>query len=104
MTTLTLIRKPDCHLCEVASEVIDAVVAELPDAAAEQIEIVEASINDDPALYELWWEKIPVLLIDGELHAHWRVTPDRLREALETAVRSDVKSESKEALWPSAMS
>lgn len=98
MTTLTLIRKPDCHLCEVASDVIEAVVAELPDAAAEQIEIVEASINDDPALYELWWEKIPVLLIDGELHAHWRVTPDRLREALETAVRSDVKSESKEAL------
>ncbi|MGS0561391.1 glutaredoxin family protein [Microbacterium aurugineum] len=98
MTTLTLIRKPDCHLCEVASDVIDAVVAELPDAAAEHIEIVEASINDDPALYELWWEKIPVLLIDGELHAHWRVTPDRLREALETAVRSDVKSESKETL------
>ena len=39
MTTLTLIGKPDCHLCDVASEIIDAVVAELPDAAAERIEI-----------------------------------------------------------------
>ncbi|MFJ2551021.1 glutaredoxin family protein [Microbacterium sp. NPDC087591] len=87
MTTLTLIGKPDCHLCDVASDVIDAVVAELPDAAAENIEIVEASIQDDPALYELWWEKIPVVLIDGELHAHWRVSPDRLRQALEEAVR-----------------
>lgn len=87
MTTLTLIGKPDCHLCDVASEIIDAVVAELPDAAAERIEIVEASIHDDPALYELWWEKIPVVLIDGELHAHWRVSPDRLRQALEEAVR-----------------
>lgn len=98
MTTLTLIGKPDCHLCEVASDVIDAVVAELPDAAAEQIEIVEASIQDDPALYELWWEKIPVVLIDGELHAHWRVAPDRLRGALEDAVRGEAKSASKESL------
>lgn len=96
MTTLTLIGKPDCHLCAVASEVIDAVVAELPDAAAEQIEIVEASIHDDPALYELWWEKIPVVLIDGELHAHWRVSPDRLRDALEGAVRTVALSDQKE--------
>ncbi len=87
MTTLTLIGKPDCHLCEVASEVVDAVIAEMPDAAAEQIEIETASIADDPALYELWWEKIPVVLIDGDLHAHWRVSPERLRTALEEAVR-----------------
>jgi predicted thioredoxin/glutaredoxin len=98
VTTLTLIRKPDCHLCEVASDVIDAVVAELPDAAAEQIEIVEASIQDDPALYELWWEKIPVVLIDGDLHAHWRVSPERLREALEAAVRGEAQIETKESL------
>ncbi|AZH77631.1 thioredoxin family protein [Microbacterium sp. Y-01] len=89
MATLTLIGKPDCHLCDVASEIIDAVVAELPDAAAERIEIVESSIQDDPALYELWWEKIPVVLIDGELHAHWRLSPDRLRHALEEAIRAD---------------
>jgi predicted thioredoxin/glutaredoxin len=89
VTTLTLIGKPDCHLCDVASEIIDAVVAELPDAAAERIEIVESSIQDDPALYELWWEKIPVVLIDGELHAHWRLSPDRLRHALEEAIRAD---------------
>lgn len=89
MTTLTLISKPDCHLCDVASEIIDTVVAELPDAAAERIEIVEASIADDPELHALWWEKIPVVLIDGELHAHWRLQADRLRTALEDAVRSD---------------
>ncbi|MCT1476632.1 glutaredoxin family protein [Microbacterium sp. p3-SID336] len=96
MTTLTLIGKPDCHLCDVASEVVDAVVAELPDAAAERIQIVEASIQDDPALYEQWWDKIPVVLIDGRLHAHWRVAPDRLREALEEAVRDDALVEEKE--------
>jgi len=97
VTTLTLIGKPDCHLCDVASEVIDAVVAELPDAAAEQIEIVEASIQDDPALYDLWWEKIPVVLIDGELHSHWRVSPDRLRHALEESISSVAFSDQKGA-------
>lgn len=82
MIELTLIGKPECHLCDVASDVVDAVVAELPDAVAEDMEISELSILDDPALYEKYWEKIPVLLIDGELHAHWRVSSDRLREAL----------------------
>jgi hypothetical protein len=91
VTTLTLIGKPDCHLCDVASEIIDTVIADMPDAAAESIEIVEASIQDDPALYDLWWEKIPVVLIDGELHAHWRLSADRLRSALEEAVVNGLK-------------
>lgn len=82
MTTLTLIGKDDCHLCDVARGVIEQVLAELPDADADRIEVVEASIETDPALYELWWEKIPVILIDGTLHSHWRVAPERLREAL----------------------
>ena len=91
MTTLTLIGKPDCHLCDVASEIIDTVIADMPDAAAESIEIVETSIQDDPTLYDLWWEKIPVVLIDGELHAHWRLSADRLRSALEEAVVNGLK-------------
>lgn len=87
MTEVTLIGKPDCHLCEVASEVVDQVIAELPDPAAERIVVTELSILDDPALYAQWWEKIPVVLVNGDLHAHWRVSPDRLRLALEDAVR-----------------
>ena len=87
MTTLTLIGKPDCHLCDVAHEVVEQVLADLPESAAERIEVDERSILDDPALYELWWEKIPVVLVDGALHAHWRVAPDRLRAALLVAAR-----------------
>jgi len=79
VTTLTLIGKPDCHLCDVAREVVETVVADLPD---DSVVVEERSILDDPALYEQWWEKIPVVLVDGELHAHWRVSPDRLRAAL----------------------
>lgn len=89
MTTITLIRKDGCHLCDVAHGVIDQVLAELPDADADAIEVVEASIEDDPELYAQWWEKIPVVLIDGRLHAHWRVAPERLRAALQ-AVSAEV--------------
>ncbi|MDY0908732.1 glutaredoxin family protein [Microbacterium sp. CFBP9034] len=83
MTTLTLIGKPDCHLCDVAREVVETVVADLPE---DSVEVEELSIADDPALFALWWEKIPVVLIDGTLHGHWRVSPDRLRAALDAAV------------------
>lgn len=79
MTRLTLISKPDCHLCDVAREVVETVVAELPE---ESVTVDELSIQDDQALHDLWWEKIPVVLVDGRLHAHWRVSPDRLRAAL----------------------
>ena len=82
VTTITLIGKPDCHLCDVAREVVETVVAELPE---DEVDIDELSIADDPALYAQWWEKIPVVLIDGELHGHWRVSPDRLRAALTAA-------------------
>lgn len=82
MTTLTLIGKPDCHLCDVAHGVVERVIAELPEDVADGVEIVEQSILEDPALYERWWEKIPVVLIDGELHTHWRVAADRLHDAL----------------------
>ncbi|MCM3695581.1 glutaredoxin family protein [Microbacterium oleivorans] len=79
MTALTLISKPDCHLCDVAREIVDTVVADLPEG---RVDVEELSIADDPALYATWWEKIPVVLIDGEVHAHWRLSADRLRSAL----------------------
>ena len=49
---------------------------------AGSVQATETSILDDDALYEKWWEKIPVVLIDGELHGHWRVSQDRLAAAL----------------------
>lgn len=90
MTVLTLIGKPDCHLCEVARGVVEQVIADMPDAAADRVEVVELSILDDAALFERWWEKIPVILIDGELHAYWRLAPDRLRDALLAATARPV--------------
>lgn len=80
---LTIIGKPDCHLCDVAQAVIDEVVGDLDDRT--RVTVEKRSILDDKQLYEKYWEKIPVVLIDGQEHAHWRVNAAQLRSALEGA-------------------
>ncbi|WP_375385021.1 glutaredoxin family protein [uncultured Microbacterium sp.] len=91
--SLTVIGKPDCHLCDVAHDIVERVVADLPEHVADRVDVTEVSILDDPALYELWWEKIPVVLIDDEVHAHWRVSSEALRGAvLEAIDRAEVRS------------
>jgi len=79
-TTLTLIGKPGCHLCDDARAVVTSVMADFSSVALE-----EFSILDDTALYEKYVEEIPVLLVNGKVHNIWRVDPDRLRNALTEA-------------------
>jgi hypothetical protein len=73
---VTLIGKPGCHLCDDARAAIAQVCAETGDTWQ------ELSIEDDPALYDAYWERIPVILVDGRPHDFWRVDPVRLRAAL----------------------
>lgn len=73
---VSIIGKPDCHLCEDARVIVMAVCAEFG------IEWQERSILDDPVLYDEYWEKIPVILIDGRVHDYWRVDEQRLRRVL----------------------
>ncbi len=73
---VTLIGKPGCHLCAEARAVISLVCADLG------VGWTEISITDDPALYDQYWEQIPVTLVDGAQHDFWRVDPVRLRAAL----------------------
>lgn len=73
---VTLVGKPDCHLCEQARSIIESVCAELGES------FVELSILDDPDLADQYWERIPVTLVDGRPHDFWRVDPVRLRKAL----------------------
>ncbi|HEY0258311.1 MAG TPA: glutaredoxin family protein [Lacisediminihabitans sp.] len=80
---LTLIGKPDCHLCDTAREVVAAVIADLEgEASAPTVTLEELSIYDDPALLDRYAEEIPVLLVNGRVHTIWRVDPVRLRAAL----------------------
>lgn len=73
---VTLVGKPDCHLCEDAETVVRAVCEELG------VGWQKRSISEDPELAEAYWEKIPVVLVDGVGHDYWRIDPVRLRRAL----------------------
>lgn len=76
-TRVTLVSKPDCHLCDDARGIVTTVLAEFP-----AVEFDERSIHDDPELFATYVEEIPVVMIDGRVHTIWRVDPARLRKAL----------------------
>ncbi|MEU1177456.1 glutaredoxin family protein [Streptomyces sp. NPDC005820] len=73
---VTLIGKPDCHLCEDAQAVIEKVCGELG------VSWVKKDITQDKALHDAYWEQIPVVLVDGRQHTFWRVDETRLRKEL----------------------
>ena len=86
---LTLIGKPSCHLCDDARVVVNDVVRQLTSTDAVAIDlgvsglvVRELSIEDDRALFEEYWEQIPVLLINGKVHNFWRIDPIRLNNSL----------------------
>jgi glutaredoxin len=76
-TTLTLLGKPGCHLCDIARDIIVDALLDFP-----EVELVEHSILEDPALLERHRHDIPVVLIDGAVHTIHRVDSARLRAAL----------------------
>lgn len=82
---LTLYSKPGCHLCEEAKLAIDSVVLQIrsENSSDVQIELEEFNILEDEALLAAYAEEIPVLQINGETHAYWRIDTDRFRSALE---------------------
>jgi Glutaredoxin-like domain (DUF836) len=71
-----LVGKPGCHLCDDARVVVQQVTAELGEAYEER------SILDDAGLHERFWERIPVVIVDGVVTDYWHVDPARLRVAL----------------------
>ncbi|OIJ91321.1 NrdH-redoxin [Streptomyces sp. MUSC 14] len=73
---ITLVRKPGCHLCDDAQQVIEKVSGDLG------VPFELKDITQDKALHDQYWEQIPVVLVDGEQHTFWRVNEERLRRAL----------------------
>jgi glutaredoxin-like protein DUF836 len=73
---LTLLGKPDCHLCHVMAEVTRRAAAGL--AAT----LVERDVREDPALYALYGNDIPVLLLGAREVARHRVNQTELRTRL----------------------
>jgi len=78
MASVVFYTRRGCCLCDDALAVVEAARAE----AAFSLEIVD--IDGDPALVARWGDKIPVVTVDGRMHAKYRVD----REALLRRVRA----------------
>lgn len=80
-TTVTLIAKPGCHLCDDARAVVDRVLGEL-DRDGVGVRLVERDILEEPELAARYAEDIPVVLVDERWHGRWRIDAAALREDL----------------------
>lgn len=78
MTQLTVYSKPDCHLCEEAMEALRGLKTELA------FELVERDITADEALHRTYFERIPVVALDGEELCEYFLDEGLLRERLES--------------------
>jgi hypothetical protein len=72
---LTLLGKPDCHLCHQMRAVVEKVVAGT-DAV-----LVEEDVRNDPG-WQRYRLEIPVLLLDGDELVRHRIGEDDLRRLL----------------------
>ncbi len=69
---LTLITRAQGHLCDVAKEAIARV------AASAGVQWREVDVDADADLQAEYWDRVPVILLDGREHGYWRVEEDRL--------------------------
>ena len=58
---LVLYGRPDCHLCDVARDGLQMLLAD-----GLTFELVEVDIESDDALLARYLERIPVVALDGE--------------------------------------
>lgn len=73
---VVLLGRARCHLCDEAREVVARVAGDL------RLHWVERDVDEDPELAREYSDLVPVVLVDGEQHAYWRVEEQRLRDAL----------------------
>lgn len=76
---VTILSRPDCHLCHVVERMARAAQADF------SIEIETVNIETDPALSTRHGERIPVVLIDGIERCAGKFTEGDLRRALKSA-------------------
>jgi hypothetical protein len=73
---LTVLGKPDCHLCHVMADVARRTTARL------HATVVERDVRDDPELHARYKNDIPVLLLDGQEVVRHRVSEEDLKARL----------------------
>jgi glutaredoxin len=78
MASVTVYSKPDCHLCADAMSVLRRLQQELVFA------LDERDISREEALHRAYFERIPVVVLDGEELCEYFVDEALLRERLES--------------------
>jgi glutaredoxin len=70
-----------CHLCDDARAALLRLREELP------FRLVERDIEDEEALLRAYFERIPVIVIDGQEVCEYFLDEDRFRQELAGAAR-----------------
>jgi hypothetical protein len=78
VTLLTVYSAPDCHLCDDAMVVLRRLQVELGFA------LQEVDITADGALHRVYFERIPVVAVDGEELCEYVVEEAVVRKRLES--------------------
>jgi glutaredoxin len=78
VTLLTVYSAPDCHLCEDALVVLRRLQSELGFA------LQELDITADEALHRVYFERIPVVAVDGDELCEYVVEEAVVRKRLES--------------------
>ena len=73
---VTIYSRHNCHLCEVAKEVVESARSE----ADFELEVI--FIDGNAELEKLYGEEVPVTLINGKRHDYFRVDRIRFIEAV----------------------
>jgi len=73
---VTIFSRSNCHLCEVALEVLVGLQEE------SGFVIEKILIDGGPELEKKYGEQVPVILINGQMHDFFRVDPERFRNSI----------------------
>jgi glutaredoxin len=76
MLVVTLYSKPGCHLCVEAQAVLSGLQSQLG------FELCEVDITRDEQLHRAYFERIPVVAVEGEELFEYFVEEDAVRERL----------------------
>ena len=75
---ITVFSKPDCHLCAEAMAQLRRLQGELAFA------LEERDISEDEEVYRVYFERIPVIALDGEELCDYFVDETLVRKRLES--------------------
>ena len=75
-TKVTIYSRQNCHLCEVAKEVVESARNEV------EFELEILFIDGNVELEKLYGEEVPVTMINGKRHDYFRVERTRFIEAV----------------------